>query len=324
MTTKHLTLKDCIDYVDQFHWRNMRSYETSMQYAKLYMECRHPSTPVSKMLKGCYWTETQSMLLEAHPKWSHATVNRTITAARTAINKARKAGLHDHALPDIDYLKENKCRMVWLTRHQVDYLANTAVKVFGMKNLADAILVGAYTGIRQDELLNLQVQDIDLHHRSLHIGGKDYLITKANEIRHLPVGEIDRVWNILTSRTSHLHPQDKVFGDFWRNGQALRRHFYKVRDYCGLDGSVVWLSLRHSYGTWLAETESLTTIQALMGHASSATTERYLKVNPTRLRTALSALNDKQPNEFTVQDDVMSQLKAKIKQELLEELCDVV
>ena len=100
----------------------------------------------------------------------------------------------------------------------------------------------------------------------------------------------------------------------------MRRQFYKVRDYCGLDDSVVWHTLRHSYGTWLAETESVSTIQALMGHASSATTERYVKVNPTRLRTALSSLNDKQPNEFTVSEDMMTKLKAQIKQELMLEL----
>ena len=55
-----------------------------------------------------------------------------------------------------------------------------------------------------------------------------------------------------------------------------------------------------------------------MGHASSTTTERYVKVNPTRLRTALSSLNDKQPNEFaSVTEDMMAELKAQIKKELM-------
>ena len=316
--TRQITVKDCIDHTARSHWKNMRSYKTSMMYAKLFMDCRSPSTPIKKLLKGDYWIKTQNMLLEDHPRWTHATVNRTITAARTAINKARKAGLHEFVLPEIDKLKENKCRMVWLTRNQVDNLANVAEEIFDMKDLSDAILVSAYTGIRQDELLKLRVKDLDQHHKSLHVGGMQYLVTKANEIRHLPIGEINRIWDILTTRCAHLDSRDRIFGDCWRNGQALRRQFYKVRDYCGLDDGVVWHTLRHSYGTWLAETESVSTIQALMGHASAATTERYVKVNPTRLRTALSSLNDKQPNEFaSVSDDMIAELKAQIKKELM-------
>jgi len=51
-------------------------------------------------------------------------------------------------------------------------MAFVSVDVFDRKDLADALVISAYTGVRQGELLKLKAEDVDFNQNVLWVGGK--------------------------------------------------------------------------------------------------------------------------------------------------------
>jgi len=49
---------------------------------------------------------------------------------------------------------------------------------------------------------------------------------------------------------------------------------------------VTWYGLRHTYATLLAERHPIHVVQAMLGHASITTTQRYLHAQEHHLRAA--------------------------------------
>ena len=83
----------------------------------------------------------------------------------------------------------------------------------------------------------------------------------------------------------------KVFGDEWNDKDQLLRSFKRVRKYAGLDTSLVFHSLRHSFATWHAEAGTpMRTLMTLMGHKRIETTLRYAKTTDSALNEAMAAI----------------------------------
>ena len=80
-----------------------------------------------------------------------------------------------------------------------------------------------------------------------------------------------------------------LFGDEWLNSDQLYGAFKKARATAGLD-RLVWHSLRHSFGSFLAEKASVDQIRALMGHKNLATSQIYIHHNPNRNRNAVLSI----------------------------------
>ena len=83
---------------------------------------------------------------------------------------------------------------------------------------------------------------------------------------------------------------DRLFGDDWLNKDQLYGAFKKARSAAGLSDKKVWHSLRHSFGTFLAETQPANVIKDLMGHKSIVTSQIYIHSNPETNRTAIHGL----------------------------------
>ena len=190
--------------------------------------------------------------------------------------------------PLFDRLKEGEARLIYFSKEEVERIVTAAVDIFGRQDLADAILVSAYAGVRQGELLKLRAEDVDWTTNSLWIGGKPDRRTKGGECRPIPIH--DRIAPILRERSRDGEPSSRLFGDDWANKDQLYGTFCKVRDFVGIAPDHVWHSLRHSFGTWLGEVSHPRQIQALMGHKQIETTLRYVKATDASVRLAISAL----------------------------------
>jgi len=74
-----------------------------------------------------------------------------------------------------------------------------------------------------------------------------------------------------------------------RTGQ-LRKRFDAARAAVGM-AHVHWHDLRHTYGSWLAQSgHPLTVTRDLMGHSSLAMTSCYSHLAPDHLRAAVASL----------------------------------
>lgn len=282
MTTPTKTWGEAFDYTWKVKWRRMASAKTNQINAGHITTYGGRSLPLSRMGKAGWWMELISDLQDEGRNSS--TINRIISAGTTVMRFTRLAGLHDVAVPQFQRLKEGEHRMTYFTKDQVQQMAFVAVDIFDRKDLADAIVFAAYTGVRQGELLKLRSEDVDMGLSRIFVGGKPGRETKGKNVRAIPIHPL--VEPIVTSRLG----RSLLFGDDWANKDQLYAAFKKVRKYCGINEDYVWHSLRHSFGTFLGEVTHPRQIMALMGHANIETSLRYVKATDEATRSAVMAI----------------------------------
>ncbi len=144
------------------------------------------------------------------------------------------------------------------------------------------LLYGA--GLRASELVGLDLGSVDLHRGTLRVVGK------GNKERQVPFGTKARAaleaW--LAVRAT-LGPSGAALfvsksGDRLSD-RGLRRRLHRRAAEVELDRPVTPHALRHSFATHLLDGGAdLRAIQALLGHASLGTTQRYTSVSVDRLR----------------------------------------
>jgi integrase len=145
-----------------------------------------------------------------------------------------------HALDD-GLIQSNPCQgvktgaierreMLFLTSAEVQALAQAIAPEF-----RTLVLVAAYTGMRQGELMALRVKRVDLLHSSItvaesvaDIGGElHYGPTKSNRIR--TIGITPSLVTLLTQQVAGKRPNDLVFshpnGEAMKHGDYYRKHF---------------------------------------------------------------------------------------------------
>jgi integrase len=277
------TWGQAFDYTWATKWKRTRSAKTITYNNAHILHYAGRSLPLTTMAKAGWWQLFIAELQDGH--LSNATINRVISVGSTAIKWTAKAELHNVTWPkNIDRLKEGDHRLTYFTKEQVARMAFVAVDIYDRQDLADALMVSAYTGVRQGELLKLKAEDVDLANNVLWIGGKPGRVTKGNNVRAVFIHEL--IQPVLQNRLARPY----LFRDDWTNKDQLYRAFVKVRKFCGHGDDYVWHSLRHSFGTWLGETTHPRTIMELMGHGDIETSLNYVKPTDQACRSAISSL----------------------------------
>jgi integrase len=285
---KVTTWGQAMDYTfkTRHSWRHGNGKGTSAINCTHFTRLRGSSFPVAKI--------TQPIItgvcieLEDEGK-SDATINRVVSAVSTVLNHCAFDGLIESA-PKFRRRKENEGRVFWYTKDEVDKLSLLSTDVFMRDDLSDIIMFGAYTGMRQGEILKIRAKDIDLAANRIHVGGVPTQITKPKNWRAIPIH--DRIMDIVVSRCSQSTRNDvRLFGDEWRDKDQLLRAFKKVNKLLPKDEAYVFHTLRHSYATWLAEAGvPIRSIMALCGHKRIETTLRYAKATDAALTDAMAAI----------------------------------
>jgi site-specific recombinase XerD len=143
------------------------------------------------------------------------------------------------------------------------------------------------SGLRAEEIVNLQTDSIDFDDESIRVLGK------GSKERLAPIGEpAQRALRryLETARHTLAQSRDERALFLSRNGRRLstsdvRRRLQKWVSELAIAGRVSPHALRHSFATHLLEGGAdLRAIQELLGHASVSTTQVYTRVEPSRLR----------------------------------------
>lgn len=268
-------------------WRHGNGRKTAGINSGHFTRMRGLSFPVAKITQPII--SQVSIELEDEGK-SDATINRVVSAVSTVLNHCAFDGLIK-APAKFRRRKENEGRIQFYTKEEVEQLCAASKDPFMREDLAAIIRVAAYTGMREGELLNLKVKDIDLGLNVIHVGGRPDVVTKAGNYRSIPIHT--GLTPLLASRLEWVNPNLRVFGEDWSNKDQLYRAFMKVRNY--LWGSSkdahVFHCLRHSFGTWSVEAGvPLITLKDLMGHKRIETTLRYAKVTDRARSEAINLI----------------------------------
>jgi site-specific recombinase XerD len=171
-----------------------------------------------------------------------------------------------------------------------------AIPASGPLELRDrAMFEVAYgSGLRAEELVNLDVTDLDPDAEELRVTGK------GSKTRIVPAGEL--AWKALERYLDRARPKLAAAATDGRrvdpalflskSGRRLstsdvRRRLRVSTQRAGTGPGVTPHTLRHSFATHLLEGGAdLRSIQELLGHASISTTQTYTRIESGRLRRA--------------------------------------
>jgi integrase/recombinase XerC len=153
------------------------------------------------------------------------------------------------------------------------------------------------SGIRVSELVELEMQDLDLHEGILRVRGK------GRKDRLTPIGSqaikaIQRYFELrsIDSKSQQGSHTARVFLN--KHGETLstrsvRRKLDKYLVSAGLDPGISPHTLRHSFATHLLEQKlDIRVIQVLLGHKKLETTALYAQVATDLLREVTSPLEN--------------------------------
>lgn len=195
-------------------------------------------------------------------------------------------------------IKENPCNNIqapklpkklpnFLTEEEIDKLLDVELStMYDYRNKAMLELLYA-TGLRISELINLKINDIDLHNCFVRVFGKGkkerivpisdlaikYLDIYINEYRNQILGDIISDYLFISNAKSNI----------------TRQGFFKiVKKQCKLKGIEKDVSphvLRHSFATHLLKHGAdLRVIQELLGHEDISTTQIYAHLVNEKLK----------------------------------------
>ncbi|MFA5373956.1 MAG: tyrosine-type recombinase/integrase [Candidatus Omnitrophota bacterium] len=146
------------------------------------------------------------------------------------------------------------------------------------------------TGIRRQELINLNLYDIDLTQRIIRINKG-----KRQKDRVIPIGKLsalslEKYLSRVRSQWSRSSLESALFVTSQGNRLKPQTLNYTVKKYARKlypDKKVSCHSLRHSCATHLLKGgASLRVIQELLGHSSLNSTQVYTRVSPIDLKAA--------------------------------------
>ena len=186
----------------------------------------------------------------------------------------------------LPYPKRPKTLPKVLTMQEVLALF-TAIKSAKYK----AILAIAYgAGLRVSEVCALKPTDIDSQRMLIHVRRG-----KGNKDRYVLLGET------MLTLLREYYKKARRKGDYLFPGQkpqnpltptAIRQVLKKVAAKAGLSKKITPHTLRHSFATHLLETGyDLRVVQALLGHTSIQTTQRYTHITDRLLSLTRSPLD---------------------------------
>ena len=180
---------------------------------------------------------------------------------------------HLDNIPRIRIAKE-RVRTRFLTEEEVGLLLKYVKDV----DLNTMIRIAIGTGLRRENLINLEWEQIDL--QNCHIK----VTVKGDKELYIPfVAELKEV--LLRYRSGRLLISKRIFPD--------KNYDRKLRQYCRdlkIKGAS-FHTLRHTYGSWLAMGGvDIKTIAELMGHESINTTQRYIHIASEHKKVAIETL----------------------------------
>ncbi|NQU05048.1 MAG: site-specific integrase [Calditrichaeota bacterium] len=156
--------------------------------------------------------------------------------------------------------------------------------------LRNVYIVFAFTGMRKEELSNLEWSDIDMDNREIRVQVKKHWQPKNGHSRTIPMS--DQVYEIISNRKEHGESDRWVFSRsdgskypvnyLWRKLQTILKRL-------SIQGNVH--KFRHTFASMLVQQGvDLYRVIALMGHRDVSTTQRYANLRKSALHDAIQCL----------------------------------
>lgn len=146
------------------------------------------------------------------------------------------------------------------------------------------LAVGAFAGLRTDEILGLTKANVDIDRRIITIDRSARGPLKDDEVRFAPVNDtllqVLREWFLIAPPGELLFPPTKGRGRHVR-AHTLYRYLKQALIACSLPKMTWYQVTRHTFAShYVMDGGSIEKLSMILGHSSIATTQRYAHLVP--------------------------------------------
>lgn len=223
---------------------------------------------------------------------SPATVKHCLVLLRQIYNKSKSWGLYkgENPIKGVKMPSVQNQRTRFLS-HEDASLLLSELKKMKTPDLHDMALLSLHTGMRAGEIFNLRAYDLDFQNGLIRITDPKNKITRhcfmTPSVKEMLQGR-------MPEKSGDFVVPDKNGKKIVAISQSFRKVIKKIGFNAGITDRrqmITFHSLRHSFASWLAlQGESLITIRDLLGHRTTAMTERYSHLIADHKRSAVSRL----------------------------------
>lgn len=280
---KVVTLKEALALAHRLVWKGTPGEKTAMINAEDACSILGKDRPVDTIDTEA----VDEMVFEFEDRGlALSTINKKLSALSTILGVCLDRGYIDKK-PKLSFRKVSNGRIRWLAEKEEETLIYLCDQ-WNLPDYADLFRMAIDTGMRQGELLKLQIRDYNPQTRMITVWE-----TKNDESRSVPATQ--RVHEIITRRSIDCLPTVRIFEgiDKWK----IRNTWDRIRRHMKLTGDkeFVFHTLRHTCASRMAmEGVPLMMIQKFMGHKTIQMTLRYAHLSPDSLGAARDALEARQ------------------------------
>ena len=206
--------------------------------------------------------------------------------------------LFTHAV-DWGYLKESPAKKVtklkatddsfrFLSQEEADLLLD-ACGSSKCKDLYAIVVTGMHTGMRKEELFNLQWQHIKFKERVIEVVSSEDHPTKTRKSRTIPMS--DFLTTMLRKHPRRIGSPYVFVSQYGNKFKDIHSTLDGARRKAGIE-HLTPHTLRHTFASWAVMAGvDLVSVKDLMGHSSIEQTMRYAHLSPQHLRASVSFLD---------------------------------
>jgi integrase/recombinase XerC len=224
---------------------------------------------------------------------SNRSINRKISSLNTYYKFLQKIeAIGTNPLAKHKALKTNRKVQIPFSEQEMNTVLDELALETDFEGLRNKLIVELFyaTGIRRIELIQIKLNDIDLHNKTLKVLGK------RNKERYIPLisSVIDTLNAYMIERNSLNLIIDKNYLFLTKKGLKIYETLvYRIiNDYFSKASSKVKRSphiLRHSFATHLLnQGANLNAVKELLGHTSLAATQVYTHNSISELKKVYS------------------------------------
>ncbi|NUO19906.1 tyrosine-type recombinase/integrase [bacterium] len=143
-----------------------------------------------------------------------------------------------------------------------------------------------WTGLRRNEIINLQWSDVDLNRKVLIVRNREGFRTKSGKSRSIPLN-VSLLQMLTEMKALGCRPDERVLTvNYWTLGQ----HFRSAARHAGLSG-ITLHTLRHSFASHLIMAGAdIRSVQELLGHHDISVTMIYSHLSRDHLTATVEKL----------------------------------
>lgn len=215
------------------------------------------------------------------------TVNIELRSLKSMFNTAMKWDLiQKNPFVGVKLVRVPKTYPRYLTKDEIELLCEKSK----LKWLKNVITFAFNTGMRRNEIINLQWEDVHLDQGYLIVKNNETFSTKSKKDRLIPLTKV--VFDLLNTLPKHSRyvftngPKPKLYPNY------VTQCFRDLVRECGFPKGISFHSLRHSFASNLvSKGASLYAVKELLGHSDFSTTQIYAHLERDSLSETIRLLD---------------------------------